>query len=433
MKPVAIVSACRTAIGGFGGSLKGFRAPQLAAIVMRAAVDRCKDLDPTILGDIRFGNCLEDHDGLNTARVGQLLAGLPVTTPAVTINRVCTSGMEATATGAVLIGAGFYDAVLVGGCEAMSNAPYVLPAARWGARMQDTKLEDSLIHALHAGSHFCKYPEDGPVEWARNKPYIMGLTAEFLAMKHSLTRQEQDEVALRSHHNAERATNEGAFASQIVPVSIPQKKGKEPKIFDKDEHFRPGITMDDLEKSAPYFIPKKGTVTALNASGVNDGASAMVLMDLATAERTGQNIMGVITDWAISGNEAELMGEGPVGAVNKLMAKTGKKSANEYDLVEINEAFAAQWDLSAAVNKLMAKTGKKSANEYLSVEKQLGLDRERCNVNGSGIGLGHPVGSTGARIIVSLVHELIRQDKKVGCATLCGGGGVAMAVEVSRA
>eukprot|EP00294_Goniomonas_avonlea_P008677 CAMPEP_0114555410 /NCGR_PEP_ID=MMETSP0114-20121206/8734_1 /TAXON_ID=31324 /ORGANISM="Goniomonas sp, Strain m" /LENGTH=411 /DNA_ID=CAMNT_0001740533 /DNA_START=18 /DNA_END=1253 /DNA_ORIENTATION=+ len=410
MRRVAIVSACRTAVGAFGGSLKSLRAPELAALVMRGALDRTKEFDHTEIGDIRFGNCMEDVDALNTSRVGQLLAGIPNTVPAVTINRVCTSAMEATVSGALLIRAGETDTVLVGGVEAMSNAPYLLPDARWGARLQDSKMVDSIMHALHAGSHFVKYPADGPIEWARNKPYIMGITAEFLAQKYKISREEQDEVALRSHNNVERATKEGVFKREILPVALKQKKG-DPIMFEADEHFRPGMKMADLTKLPPTFIPKTGTVTAGNSSGINDGGCAMVLMEYEKAKATGQKIMGVINGWGIHGCNAELMGEGPVGAVQNLMARTGRKHANEYDLVEINEAFASQ---------------------YISVEKGLELKREKCNVNGSGIGMGHPVGSTGARIIVSLLHELERQDKSLGMATLCGGGGVAMAIEVER-
>jgi acetyl-CoA C-acetyltransferase len=309
-----------------------------------------------------------------------------------------------------MIQTGFAEATLVGGVESMSNVPYLLPQARWGARMMDGQMVDALMHGLHAGSHFIKYPMDGPVDWARGKPYIMGLTAEFLQQKYGITRKEMDEVAVRSHNNVERCTKEGRFKEEIVGVAVPQKKG-DAVIFDKDEHFRPGMNLATMEKLPPVFIPRGGTVTAGNASGMNDGASALVLMDAELAAKRGIKPIAMLTGVGMGGCAPEYMGESPVPAVHDLLKRTGRKSVLDYELVEVNEAFAAQ---------------------YIAVEKQLGLDRSRTNVNGSGIGMGHPVGSTGARLLVTLIHEMIKQDKKVGMATLCGGGGVSMAVEVSR-
>nr|MDO8117122.1 acetyl-CoA C-acyltransferase [Candidatus Sigynarchaeota archaeon] len=225
MKDVVIVSACRTAIGAFGGSLKDIQAYTLASIVMKEALVRANKLDPATVGDVRFGCCLEPWNALNVARVGALLAGIPNTVPAVTVNRVCISAMEAIVSGMFQIQAGFSDIILAGGVESMSNVPYILPDARWGARLQDKTMVDALTGGLHAGSHVITYPKDGPVEWARGKPYIMGLTAEFLARKHNFTRKDQDEVALRSQNNAENATKSGRFKDEIVPVPIPQKKG----------------------------------------------------------------------------------------------------------------------------------------------------------------------------------------------------------------
>jgi len=409
MRDVVIVSACRTAIGTFGGSLMPLRAPQLAAVVMKEALKRANNLDPRVLGDIRFGNCFEDHDALNTTRIAALLAGIPDSVPAVTMNRVCTSAMEATMSAVFQIKEEFSDACLVGGVESMSNIPYLLPGARWGVRYMDGEMCDALSRGLQCGSIFLPYPKDGPVEWARGKPYIMGMTAEFLAMKYKITRQEQDEVAVRSHNNAENATKTGKFKDEIVPVTIPQKRG-DPKVVDKDEHFRPGLTMDALAKLPPAFLPKGGTVTAGNASGLNDGASAMVIMAKEKADELGLKPMAYITGFGMGCCAPELMGESPVPAVNNLLKRT-KRTIDQYERLEVNEAFASQ---------------------YVACEKQLKFKREITNVNGSGIGLGHPVGCTGVRLIVTLLYELMHSNKKLGMATLCGGGGVSLATEITR-
>ena len=366
-------------------------------------------MNPASLGDVRFGCCLEDIDSLNVARVGMLLAGIPETVPAITTNRVCTSGMEALVASATQIQAGFIDSALVGGVESMSNAPYILPDARWGARLQDKPMVDSIMSALYAGSRVIPYPKDGEVEWARGKPYIMGLTAEFLVAKYGFSRQEQDEVAVRSHNNAENATKEGFFKKEMVPVVIKSKKGD--TVVDKDEHFQAGLTLEKLGNLPPVFIPKTGTVTAGNSSGINDGASAMVIMSEEEAKRLGVEPLAYLNGAALGGCSPDLMGCSPVPAVHNLLKKMGRSNVDDYDRVEVNEAFASQ---------------------YLACERELGLNREKTNVNGSGIGLGHPVGSTGSRIIVTLIHELERSGKKLGMATLCGGGGVGMAVEIER-
>ncbi|MHA1700137.1 MAG: acetyl-CoA C-acyltransferase, partial [Promethearchaeota archaeon] len=378
---------------------------QLASIVMKEAINRAKiELDK--INDVRFGCCLEPVEALNVARVSALLTGIPDSIPAVTINRVCTSAMEAIISGAFQIQAGFSEIVLCGGVENMSRVPYVLPDARWGARLFDKTLVDGLTTGLHAGSHVVKYPADGPIEWARGKPYIMGLTAEFLAKKYNITREEQDEVALRSHNNAEKATKEGRFKDEIVPVEIPQKKG-EPIIFDKDEHFRPGQTIEQLKRLKPAFLPKGGTVTAGNSSGINDGAAALVIMSQDKADELGIKPMAKLSGIGMGACPPEYMGESPVPAVRNLMERTGR-GFDDWELIEVNEAFAAQ---------------------YLACEKQLGINREITNVNGSGIGLGHPVGCTGARIVVTLLHEMKKRGCKRGMATLCGGGGVSIATE----
>ena len=413
MKEVVIVSACRTAIGGFGGTLKDLNGATLASVVMKEAVKRA-GIDPAIIDDVRFGCCMEASDTLNMARVGALMAGIPDTVPAVTINRVCISGMESVISGMAMIQAGMADVVMAGGSEHMSSAPYEVPGARWGCRLQDSVMVDSMIRRLHCGSYVMPLPADGPVDSTQapysmfvGKPYIMGHTAEFIAQKHNISREAMDEVALRSHNNAERATVNGDFAEEIVPVPVPRRK-QDPLMFDKDEHFRPGITMADLQKLPPAFVPKTGKVTAGNASGLNDGASAMIIMSADKAKELGLKPLARIKATGKGACHPAVMGISPVPAVHDLLKKSGLKLA-DFELIEVNEAFAAQ---------------------YLGCEIELGLNREITNVNGSGIGLGHPVGSTGCRIMVSLLHALKRRNKSLGMATLCGGGGVSMAAVI---
>ncbi len=413
MKDVVIVAACRTAIGAFGGSLKNSNAAELAGITMQETVKRA-NIDPAIIDDIRYGNCMEPAKACNVARVGALLAKLPDSTPAVTINRVCISGMEAVISGVAMIQAGMSDVVLAGGVEHMSGVPYIVDNARWGCRLQDQVFGDAMIQALHCGSHLLPHPEEGPVDASQapmkyfvGKPYIMGQTAEFVAQYKDISRSEMDEVALRSNNNAEKATQEGLFKEEIVPVSIPQRK-KEPLIFDRDEHFRPGLTIEQLEKLPPAFVPKTGKVTAGNSSGINDGSAGIMLMTAERARDLGLHPLARIKAVGKGGCHPSIMGLSPVPAVNQLLDKGGLK-ISDFDLVEVNEAFAAQ---------------------YIACERELGLDRDNTNVNGSGIGLGHPVGATGARLIVTLLHTLKRQNKSLGLATLCGGGGVAMACAI---
>ncbi len=410
MKDVVIVSACRTAIGAFGGTLKDFNLSRLGSVVMKEAVRRA-GIDPAMIGDVRFGCCREPVDSLNTTRISALLAGIPEEVPAVTVNRVCISGMEAVISGMAMIQAGLTDTVLAGGMEHMSGIPYSVPTARWGCRFQDQVFVDDIVHALHAGSYILPGLEQGPikegeiVERFRGKPYIMGITAELIAYKHGLTREEIDTVALRSHNNAERATVEGDFQEEIVPIALPQKKGKPPQIFDKDEHFRPGLTMEDLAKLPAAFLKKIGKVTAGNSSGVNDGASAMIIMAADKAKDLGLKPLARIKAVGYGGNHPSVMGLSPIPAVANLLKKTGYK-ISDFELVELNEAFAAQ---------------------YLACEREIGLNREITNVNGSGCGLGHPVGSTGCRIMVTLLHAMKKRGKTLGMATLCGGGGVSIA------
>ncbi|MFH1116203.1 MAG: acetyl-CoA C-acyltransferase [Pseudomonadota bacterium] len=403
MNDVVIVSACRTAIGTFGGTLRDVHAAVIASVSMKAAVERA-GIPVDSIDDVRFGCCLNPTDAMNVTRIGALMAGVPESIPAVTINRVCISGMEATLSGAAMIRAGAADVVLAGGVEHMSGVPFTLERARWGARMGNDTITDAMTTGLHCGSHLLPYPDDGPVEFFRGKPYIMGHTAEFVALKCGITREEQDEVALRSHNNVERASNDGSFADEIVPIHVPQRKGA-PKIFDKDEHFRPGLTKEALAKLKPAFFSKNGTVTAGNASGINDGSAAMVIMSEERAKSHGLTPMAKIKAVGMGACDPAVMGLSPVPAVNSLLKRSGY-ALDDFELIELNEAFAAQ---------------------YIGCERELKLNREITNVNGSGIGLGHPVGCTGARIMVSLIHALKKRNKTLGLATLCGGGGVSMA------
>ncbi len=413
MREVVIVSGCRTAIGSFGGSLRDMNTPFLGSIVMREAIKRA-GINPALIDDVRFGCCMEPVDALNAARVAALMVGIPDTVTAVTVNRVCISGMEAVLSGAALIRAEMADIILAGGMEHMSGVTYSLPGSRWGYRLQDQTVVDDLIHGLHAGSHLLPGPENGPVKdgpiiaMYKGKPYIMGITTELIAQMYDISREEMDEVALRSHNNVERATQNGDFREEIVPFELPRKKGKPPVIFDKDEHFRPRLTMEELRSLPPAFLPKIGKVTAGNASGINDGASAMVLMSAEKARELGIQPLARIKAFGRGGCHPSVMGLSPVPAVRDLEKRSGLR-VKDFELIEVNEAFAGQ---------------------YIGCEKELGLNREITNINGSGVGLGHPVGSTGCRIMVTLLYAMKKHGKKLGLATLCGGGGVSMATAI---
>ena len=413
MKDVVIASACRTAIGAFGGTLKDSHAATIASVTMKAAVARA-GIDATLIEDVRYGCCMEPVDTLNVARIAALLAGIPAGVPAVTINRVCISGMEAVLSGMAMIQAGMAEVILAGGVEHMSGAPYSLPGARWGYRLQDHECVDNLIRGLHCGSHILPHPEDGPVDaekpplsFFKGKPYIMGHTAEFVAQHLNISREEMDDIALRSHNNVERATKDGSFKEEIIPVEIPQRK-KASLVFDKDEHFRPGLSLADLQKLPPAFVPQIGKVTAGNSSGINDGSAGITIMSAEKAKDLNVQPLAKIKATGKGGCHPSIMGLSPVPAVTDLLKRSGMK-LEDFDLIEINEAFAAQ---------------------YLGCEKELGLNREITNINGSGIGLGHPVGATGARIIITLIHALKKKNKSLGLATLCGGGGVSMACAI---
>ena len=392
-KDIVIIGAARTAIGTFGGALAGVRAYELAGVAMKEAMKRA-GVEGAQLSDVLVGDCVQCADEANTARTAALGIGIPVEVPAATIQRQCSSAMQAVIFASQQIQCGDSDLVLAGGVESMSNAPYVLPSARWGKRLQHGQMMDSMWEMLHSGSNLL---EGG-------KGYIMGQTAENLAQKYSISREEQDEVALRSHNNAETATNEGRFAPEIVPVEVKGKKGKV-TVVDKDQHFRPGLKMEDLTRLKPAFR-KDGSVTAGNASGLNDGAAFVVVTSRAKASELGATPLARLVGNAVAGVDPRYMGYGPVPSIQKLLQKTNR-SLDDIELVELNEAFAAQ---------------------YLSCEKGLGLNRDITNVNGSGIGLGHPVGATGCRIMVSLIHEMKRRGVSLGIASLCVGGGMGASV-----
>jgi len=392
-----IVAMGRSAIGDFGGALKNLRAHQLGAQMIRGVLTKVPELDPGLLDDVILGDCMQCPDEATTARTTALAAGIPDHVPAVTIQRQCASAMEALAQASNRILLGDADLIIAGGVECMSNAFYCLPAARWGARLRHGVMMDSMWEMLHSGSTVLDPPG-----------YIMGQTAENLAQKHKISREEQDIVALRSHKNAEAAIDQGKFKKEIIPITIPRPKG-DPLIFDTDEHVRRGLTMDDLSRLTPAFA-KNGTVTVGNASGINDGTAICLLAGRAKARELGLPILARSKAHAVSGCDPRLMGIGPVPATRKLFKKTGIKMA-DIELVELNEAFAAQ---------------------YIACEKELDLNREITNVNGSGVGLGHPVGCTGARIVITLLNEMKQRDLTLGLATLCVGGGMGMSMLIEN-
>lgn len=390
-REVYIVSACRTAIGDFGGVFKNVRAVDLAVPVAQEAVKRA-GIEKVMVEDIIWGECHQQLDQCNTARVMGMKAGFPKEVPGVTINKVCTSAMRAIIFGTQQILLGDSDIILAGGVESMSSAPYVLRTARWGQRLQHGQMLDNIFEGFT-----CAIAKT-----------LMGVTAENLADKYGITREEQDTVALRSHKNAINAIKTGRFKDEIVPVSVPQKKGH-PIIADTDEHPRDGLTIAALAK-LPTAFKKGGTVTAGNTSGIDDGSAAVILMSGERMNKLSLKPLAKVSAYSTAGVEAELMGYGPVPAIEKILKKTGLK-ISDIDLFEINEAFAAQ---------------------YIACEKLLDLDREKTNVNGSGIALGHPVGCSGARITVTLLHEMIKRNSKRGIASLCGMGGVATAILIER-
>lgn len=392
MREVVIVSAVRTPIGAFGGSFKDVSAVKLGAVVVKEALARA-NVKPELVDEVIFGSVLQAGLGQNVARQVAIAAGIPNEVPSMTINKVCGSGLKTVILGAQAIMTGDADIIVAGGTENMSMAPYVLPNARWGYRMGDGAIIDYMVH-------------DGLTDIFNN--YHMGITAENIAEQWNITREEQDKFALESQQRAERAIKEGRFKDEIVPVEVPQKKG-DPIIVDTDEHPRFGTTLEALAKLKPAF-KKDGTVTAGNASGINDGAAAVVLMSKEKAEELGIKPLVTIVSYASAGVDPKIMGYGPVPASQKALAKANM-TIEDIDLVEANEAFAAQ---------------------ALAVMKGLGLDPEKTNVNGGAIALGHPIGCSGTRILVTLIHEMIKRDAKTGLATLCIGGGQGTALIVKR-
>lgn len=396
-RDAVIVAMGRSAIGDFGGGLKGLRAHQLAAQIIQVVLAKVPEVEPGNLDDVILGDCIQCPDEVSTARTAALAAGIPDHVPAVTVQRQCASAMEALTQAANHIRLDDADLILAGGVESMSNAFYCLPSARWGARLRHQTMMDSMWEMLHSGSSLLEPPG-----------YIMGQTAENLAKKYAITREEQDIIALRSHNNAEQAIESGKFAEEIIPVTIPKKRG-EPVIIKEDEHVRKGLNMEDLSGLRPAF-DKNGTVTAGNSSGLNDGAAVCLLASRKKARELGLPVLAKIISSAVSGCDPKIMGWGPVPATQKLLQKTGVKMS-DIELIELNEAFAAQ---------------------YLACEKGLDLNRKITNVNGSGVGLGHPVGCTGARIVVSLLQEMKRRNLSLGLATLCVGGGMGMSTLIEN-
>ncbi len=391
---VVIISACRTPVGKFQGSLADLSAPQLGAVVVREAVKRA-NLQPQQVDECIMGNVISAGLGQNPARQAALYGGLPPEVGAMTINKVCGSGLKSVALAAQAIETGNSSVVVAGGMESMTNAPYLLPNARKGYRLGNGQVIDSMVH-------------DGL--WDVYNDYHMGITGENVAEKYGITREEQDEFAVNSHRKAIAAQKECRFKSQIVPIEIPaKKKGQPPVIFDKDEGPREDTTIEVLRSLKPAF-KKDGTVTAGNAPGVNDGAAAVVVTSPARAKEFGVSPLVRIVAQATSGVEPKWVMMAPVGAVRQIWEKTGWKK-DDVDLYELNEAFSVQ---------------------ALGVIRELGLDMERVNVNGGAVALGHPIGASGTRVLVTLIYEMIRRDVRRGIAALCLGGGNAVAMAVER-
>lgn len=392
MKNVVIVSAARTPVGSFGGAFKGVSAVDLGVTAAKEAIKRAgikaEDIDEAIIG-----NVLQAGLGQNVARQVILHAGLPQTTPAMTINKVCGSGLRAVSLAAQIIKAGDADIVLAGGTESMSSAPFILKDARWGARMGDKKLVDEMI-------------KDGL--WDAFNDYHMGVTAENVAKEYDVTRDDQDELAAVSQQRASKARAEGIFDEEIAPVEVKGRKGKV-TIVDKDEYIRDGVTKEGISGMKPAFI-KDGTVTAANASGINDGAAMVIVMSEDKAKELGVEPMAKIASYASAGVDPKIMGTGPIPSSRKALEKAGWEFS-ELDLIEANEAFAAQAG---------------------AVAKTLGLDMDKTNVNGGAIAIGHPIGASGTRILTTLLYEMKRRDAKKGLATLCIGGGMGTALTVER-
>ena len=393
MKDVVIVDAVRTPVGSFGGALASVPAVNLGTLVVKELIKRT-GLDVNKIDELIFGCVLQGGQGQNVARQVLINAGIPQEIPAMTINKVCASGLRSVSLAAQCIRADDANVVVAGGCENMSAAPYAVKTTRWGARMNDNVMVYLRIH-------------DGLWEIFNN--YHMGVTAENVASQYNLSRQEQDEFGLRSQMNAVAAIEQGRFKDEIVPVVIPQRKG-DPKVFDTDEHPRASTTIEALTKLKPAF-KKDGTVTAGNASGINDGAAAILVTSAEAAAAMKMKPMVRIVSYASAGVDPKVMGLGPIPATRKALEKAGMK-IEDIDLVEANEAFAAQ---------------------ALACAKDLKLDMSKVNLNGGAIALGHPIGASGARILTTLLHEMKRRPEvKTGLATLCVGGGMGAAIIVEK-
>ncbi len=394
MKDVVIVGAARTAIGTFGGALKDIPARQLGAIAIKEAIKRA-GIKPEMVEEVVMGDVLQGGLGQNVARQMSLDAGIPKEVPAMTINKVCGSGLRAVELAAQIIKAGDADIVVAGGAENMSATAYALPKARWGARMFDGKMVDMMVN-------------DGL--WDAFNGYHMGITAENVAEQWGLTREQLDEFAVKSQEKAEAAIKAGKFKDEIVPVEIPQRKG-DPIVFDTDEHPKFGTTMEKVAKLKPAFKKDGGVVTAANASGINDAGAALVVMSADKAAELGLKPLVKIVSYASAGVDPSIMGVGPVPSSKKALEKAGLTIA-DMDLYEANEAFAAQ---------------------SLAVGKELGFDEAKLNVNGGAIAIGHPIGASGARILITLIYEMLRRDDaNKGLATLCIGGGMGTALVVEK-
>jgi len=392
MDEVVIVGAVRTAVGKFGGTLARMPAPQLGAAVIKALLART-GVKPELVSEVLLGQVLTAGSGQNPARQASIFAGLPDMVPAMTINKVCGSGLKATHLAAQAIKAGDAEIVVAGGQENMSAAPHVLPNSRDGARMGDTKLVDSMI-------------VDGL--WDVYNQYHMGTTAENIAKKWGVSRADQDAFAAHSQQKAEAAQKAGRFKDEIVGIEIPSRKGP-PAVFDTDEYPKHGTTVETLAGLKPAF-DKEGSVTAGNASGLNDGAAAVLMMSAAKAAQLGLKPLAKIKAYASAGVDPKFMGMGPVPASKLCLSKAGW-TPKDIDLMEINEAFAAQ---------------------AIAVNRDMGWDTSKVNVNGGAIAIGHPIGASGCRILVTLLHEMIRRDAKRGLASLCIGGGMGVALAVER-
>ncbi len=392
MRDVVIASAVRTPIGSFGGTLKNTSARTLGAIAIKEAIKRA-GIDPATIDEVVYGCVLQGGLGQNVARQAAMDAGIPKEVPAMTLNKVCGSGLRTVSLAAQMIKAGDADIIVAGGTENMSATGYAIPTARWGARMNDNKIIDMMTN-------------DG-LTCAFNN-YHMGITAENVAEQWGLTREELDEFAARSQQRAIAAIKAGKFKDEIVPVEVPQRKG-DPIVFDTDEYPRDGVTAENISKLRPAF-KKDGMVTAANASGINDAAAAIIVMSKEKADELGIKPLCTIKSYASAGVDPAIMGIGPISACQKALDKAGM-TVDDIDLIEANEAFAAQ---------------------SVAVGKDLGFDPEKLNVNGGAIALGHPIGASGARILVTLIYEMIKRDSKTGLATLCIGGGQGTTLIVER-